>query len=660
MNSTSSEMKRLNIILILTCLLLVAPFSIEGASTGYEIIELLGNKYYVYTAKKGDSMFGIARANGWDEAELQRLNPTVPSPIKKGTKIYYPVDGVTVVQAPTEEKKIEDNMLSDLRHEVKRGETVYSISRLYDIPVETIYKLNPKSRDGIKAGETLLLRKAQQKSEVVAENGEHFYTIKSGDTLYRVAEENGVSVAAIMQCNPGISDKNFKYDTVIKIPARGTGVEIVKTKVEATQLNAFTTHCVAGGETWNSIARKEGVDVELLKQANSGIDKLKKKQILIIPKVETITLSQTKESEDPRELTQEGIRDIYEDVHNVIDASPEEVVIKMAILADQPTSNKDLEFIRGFLTGIDELKFKPFKIKFKVIDGSKSQDIVESQLNEYAPMMVFITHDKEVPAYISKYASDHKTLVVNTFDVKSEEYTTNPYFIQFLTPSNYFNQSIANNVYKKYSDYRLILVGEEDKNDQLAQELKEVWPISKVSSYVTMTAKTYSSSDNDKCIFYSYTTKKAEVSKFLEEVIAIRQEAPLADYVVLGRPNWVVYDTALKENLHRANTIIPSRFYIDKKAGSAEQFQSSFKEIFNRTPIKSHPLYAGVGYDVATYFIPAMAGAKGDINAISPSCSTLQSEIDLKRVSNWGGFINPPVYLVHFTTYDTVDKIVIE
>ena len=61
-------MKRLNIILILTCLLLVAPFSIAGASTGYEIIELLGNKYYVYTAKKGDSMFGIARANGWDEA----------------------------------------------------------------------------------------------------------------------------------------------------------------------------------------------------------------------------------------------------------------------------------------------------------------------------------------------------------------------------------------------------------------------------------------------------------------------------------------------------------------------------------------------------------------------------------------------------------------
>ncbi|MGM9816681.1 MAG: LysM peptidoglycan-binding domain-containing protein [Lepagella sp.] len=653
-------MKRLNIILILTALLLVAPFTMEGAATGYEIIELLGNKYYVYTAKKGDSMFGIARANGWDEAELQRLNPTVPSPIKKGTKIYYPVDGVTAVQAPAEEKKEEDKMLSDLRHEVKRGETIYSISRLYDIPVETIYKLNPKSRDGIKAGETLLLRKAQQKSEAVAENGEHFYTIKSGDTLYRVAEENGVSVAAIMQCNPGISEKNFKYDTVIKIPARGTGIEIVKTEVEATQLNSFTTHCVADGETWNSIARKEGVDVELLKQANSHVEKLKKKQILIIPKVETVTLSQTTESEDPRELTKEGIRDIYEDVHNVIDAKPEEVVIKIAILADQPTSNKDLEFIRGFLTGIDELKFKPYKINFKVIDGSKSQEVIESQLNEFAPLMVFITHDKEVPEYISKYASDHKTLVVNTFDVKSEEYTTNPYFIQFLTPSNYFNQSIANNVYQKYSSYRLILIGEEDAKDQLAQELKEIWPISNVSSYVTLTADAYSSSDSDKCIFYSYSTKKAEVKKTLEEVIAIRQEAPLADYVVLGRPNWVVYDTALKESLHQANTIIPSRFYIDDKSGSAEQFQTSFKEIFNRTPIKSHPLYAGVGYDMATYFIPAMAGAKGDINAISPSCSTLQSEIDLKRVSNWGGFINPPVYLVHFTTYGTVDKIVIE
>lgn len=60
------------------------------------------------------------------------------------------------------------------------------------------------------------------------------------------------------------------------------------------------------------------------------------------------------------------------------------------------------------------------------------------------------------------------------------------------------------------------------------------------------------------------------------------------------------------------------------------------------------------------YFISSLASAEGDINAFRPSTGTMQTGFDLKRVSSWGGLVNLPVYLVHFTTFNTIDKITVE
>lgn len=78
------------------------------------------------------------------------------------------------------------------------------------------------------------------------------------------------------------------------------------------------------------------------------------------------------------------------------------------------------------------------------------------------------------------------------------------------------------------------------------------------------------------------------------------------------------------------------------------------------TPVKSFPSYAAMGYDSAIYFIPSIAKTGGDLNAFVPSEETVQSDFDFKRMSNWSGFMNPVVYLVRFTPYDTVDKIKIK
>ena len=40
-------------------------------------------------------------------------------------------------------------------HTIERGQTVYAIATMYGVSVEDIYRLNPESKEGIKAGSTL-------------------------------------------------------------------------------------------------------------------------------------------------------------------------------------------------------------------------------------------------------------------------------------------------------------------------------------------------------------------------------------------------------------------------------------------------------------------------------------------------------------------------
>lgn len=622
------------------------------------VVEILGHQYYVYESKKGDSMFGIARKFKWNDAILQKLNPKAISPLDKGINIYYPVsDGNEKSDSQVVDITTVETM--PVKHLVKKGETVYSISQLYGISVDKIYALNPGSQEGIKAGEILSINEPGT-TPYVGENPE-FYTVRKGDTLFKVAKMYNTTVAAIMKLNPGVSESNFKADAVIKLPSNGTGISKTVTQVEETKIDSFKTYKVAKDDTWDSIAEKTGVKKEDLLSANKNSGTLKKNDIIGIPQVSTITVDKVTTEEDPREQSSEGLADIYEDVHGIADTE-QDIVVNVALLLSEPSSRKDLDYSRGFLTAIDRLKHSNYRIKMNVVDGTKARENVLESIDNIEPSMIFLTSDRNIPDYITEYARNKSVPVVNTFDVRNEEYTSNPYIIQLLTPSNIFNEEIASYLKDRYKDYELVFVGENEGNDQLGSSLREVWK-DRVNTMPTLNAdptSDFAFSPEGKYLIYGNDTKKAEVQKFLTQINQLRESNPLADFAVVGRPNWIVFDESLSENLHKADAMIPSRFYYDKDSQDSRKFMMYYKSAFDMTPVKSFPSYAAMGYDSAMYFIPSIAGTGGDLNAFKPSQDTVQSDFDFKRMSNWSGFMNPVVYLVRFTPYDTVEKIKIK
>ena len=58
--------------------------------------------------------------------------------------------------------------------------------------------------------------------------------------------------------------------------------------------------------------------------------------------------------------------------------------------------------------------------------------------------------------------------------------------------------------------------------------------------------------------------------------------------------------------------------------------------------------------------IEGLAKADYDLNAIGRSEGGVQSDFELSRPGNWTGLFNPIVYLVRFTPYNTIEKIIVK
>ncbi|MCS3346719.1 LysM peptidoglycan-binding domain-containing protein [Parabacteroides distasonis] len=104
-------------------------------------------------------------------------------------------------------------------HTIERGQTVYAIATMYGVSVEDIYRLNPESKEGIKAGSTLRI---PQKDSAIAPSGKAdnytYHTIQSKETLYSLSIKYSVPATDIIAANPGLSTSTFTIGKNIRIP----------------------------------------------------------------------------------------------------------------------------------------------------------------------------------------------------------------------------------------------------------------------------------------------------------------------------------------------------------------------------------------------------------------------------------------------------------
>jgi LysM repeat protein len=97
-------------------------------------------------------------------------------------------------------------------HTVGAGETLYSISRMYGIKVEELISMNNIVNNQIKPGQKLLVKKTQADQKLIK------HTVQAGETLYSISKRYNVTVASIKASN-GLSSDSLQLGQVLEIPA---------------------------------------------------------------------------------------------------------------------------------------------------------------------------------------------------------------------------------------------------------------------------------------------------------------------------------------------------------------------------------------------------------------------------------------------------------
>lgn len=167
-----------------------------------------------YTVKSGDSLSRIAAAHGISLKNLMDWNNLTTTLIYPGDKLAVskgatPSNGSSTSKPPTNSNS---GSSGGSTYTVKSGDTLSGIAASYGVSVKNLKDWNKLNSDLIYPGNKLVVNKNGAPSQdskpnqgggnnSTPSNSSSTYTVKSGDTLSKIASVHGVSLSNLMAWN---------------------------------------------------------------------------------------------------------------------------------------------------------------------------------------------------------------------------------------------------------------------------------------------------------------------------------------------------------------------------------------------------------------------------------------------------------------------------
>ncbi|MCF6352326.1 MAG: LysM peptidoglycan-binding domain-containing protein [Cyclobacteriaceae bacterium] len=215
--------------LALGCLLLLV--SVANAthldSIGAEVIN--GKVYVLYQVESGESVYSIATKYGISMRDIVAVSPEV----KKGLQIGM------VIKVPYKRAQKIASKTNTNYHIVKSGETLYGISRLYQVSVNQLMGWNSLKSTGLHIGQKLFITgntKVVEPPKVVSEKGNKIHIVTQGEGLYGIARIYNIKVDDIIQWNQ-LQSTSLQVDQRLIIGINAGGNYVHPTKLDTAQVS---------------------------------------------------------------------------------------------------------------------------------------------------------------------------------------------------------------------------------------------------------------------------------------------------------------------------------------------------------------------------------------------------------------------------------------
>jgi LysM repeat protein len=180
------------VMLISSSTLIFAQNTEIKKSTKTQTIE--GVKYYLHSVEKGQTIYSICSVYGLTKNDLILENPELISGIKEGQELKIPSRDKSNLQTtdPEREQKI-NSVGSYIEHKVEPKQTLYAISKLYNISMDEVVRFNPELEAGLKTGQIIKIpRKITVPTYQKPEKKEHA-VINDDNLQNKSLEPNSIS-----------------------------------------------------------------------------------------------------------------------------------------------------------------------------------------------------------------------------------------------------------------------------------------------------------------------------------------------------------------------------------------------------------------------------------------------------------------------------------
>ncbi|MBP5136994.1 MAG: LysM peptidoglycan-binding domain-containing protein [Paludibacteraceae bacterium] len=460
-----------------------------------------GKEFTEYIVADGESLYGVSRKTGVSQEDIIKFNNKAKDGVKKGQKLLIPVH-------PTVIKNNSEDSVDFIIHNVAPKETMYSISKQYNVTQATIAQYNPTVETGLKAGQTLRIPKFndKKKAAIAAKKAtstlKHPYSIEHivmpKETMYGISRQYGVRQEDILDMNPELAD-GLKIGMTIRIPVKPLTTSSADFKKPS---NDNKTAPVTDTAKVTSIKNEQPANAPEKKQAN-------KKSL--------------------------------------------NISVLLPLMLDEPdgTISKFVEFYEGILMAAKELKNKGYRLTISVYDTKKSEFGVQSVLknNPAIAKSDYIIG----PAYanqvnvVAKYASEKKIPVVIPFTNKVPEASNNPYIYQFNGREGSLFTDAAEKCVSEFKGKNVIVVtfnnNMEDEGSEFAKYLETVATRKNGAPYkqVKFNQSTWSSvknmlSDSKENVIVLATEEKELVKDPLSQIGSWNNDDRVVS--VLGYESW--------------------------------------------------------------------------------------------------------------------------
>ena len=454
--------------------------------------------------------------------------------------------------------------------------------------------------------------------EKVKVDGKVYYShiVLERQTLYSISKAYNVTIDQIYEANPAVKAEGLKKNAIILIPetvqdSRNIPERQPKQKQKKTGSDEYIIHTVKWYENLEAISEKYGVPVEAIMEVNGLTgNKLRKRQKLMIPVGGTWSVQAAADTTAVQAAAEDSPVRKQEETAIAAESGKVNAVLVMPFDAHglKPRTGS-IDFYSGTLMAVKELGDRGADIDLNVYDASGGVIPVTEERLGLSDIVIGPVSAGDLAKTLDK-CPDH-TFIVSPLDHRAEYLASeHANFIQVPTPSLLLYEDLAEWIRedRQSEDEKVIVIYEKG-----ARNIETMGVMSTILEKDGIPFSTFSYSilegrDVQEPLMQMMNQNAAnrvlvmsESEAFVNDVVRNLNLLIHSEYdVVLYGPSKIrSFETIEVDNLHNTRLHTSIAYYVDYDDPAVMDFVRKYRALYNTEPTP----YAFQGYDIASYFL---------------------------------------------------------